>query len=452
MKKQRYVVMGTGEVGFHLARSLSQEGHDVVVIDLDPRKLKRVEEELDVSAIQGNGTHIPVLTAAQVDGCDLFLSVSSLDEVNLTAALLAKRLGAQRTVVRLHDADTVISHRRQYEDIFHVDLLLSTSLLTTTRIVDQIRGHDTMAVEYFAGGEVHLHKIHLADNSPLIHSPLRDVDLPAGTLVAALFRGSELLIPSGDDHAQAGDDALLLARREVMQDVERKLAGRPQSLGSVVVAGGGRTGRTVAQALEPFDVQVKIIERSRKRAEDLAGRFPRWHILHGDATDLSLLQSERVDKARFFLALSGQDERNLMASLLAKELQVPRILGIYDRAETVQLCRHLGMPEIFSPRILAYQRIHEYIESGYRSNIASLQGGAAQVIERRLQDVSPVTGASLADIGLPRGVIVGAVVRNGDVFVPQGTDKLEVGDLVILFVRQEELDKVHLLFPGRDAL
>ncbi len=452
MEQQRFVVMGAGQVGFHLARALSQQGHNVVVLDLDRRKLRRVEEELDVAAICGNGSHIPVLQSAGVDGCDLFLAVASADEVNLTAAFLAKQMGAQRTVVRLYSAETVFSHRREYEEYFDVDLLLSTNLLTTTRLLDQIRGHDTMAVEYFAGGKVHLRKIHLGERSLLTRHQLRDVEFPEGSLVVALFRGSEIIIPSGDDRAEVGDSALILAGRDVIEKVEHLLAGKRESLGTVVIAGAGQTGSTVAQALEPFNVQVKIIEKSLKRAEELASRFPRWEILRGDATELALLQSERVDRAQFFLALSGQDERNLMASLLAKELEVPRILGLYDRAETLELCRHLGLNETFSPRLLAYKRIHEYITNNYRANLASLQGGAAQVIERRVLQGSAPDGATLSALDLPRGVIVGAVERNGQVFVPKGSDKLEDGDLAIMFVRREELDKIHLLFPGPESL
>lgn len=452
MDEQRFVVMGAGQVGFYLARALSQQGHSVVVLDLDRRKLRRVEEQLDVSAIRGNGAHVPVLEAAGVEGCDLFLAVASGDESNLSAALLAKRMGATRTVVRLRAAETVYAHRKLYEDVFDADLLLSTNLLTTTRLLDQIRGHDAMAVEYFAEGKVHLRKIHLGERSILTRHQLRDVDLPEGSLVVALFRGDELIIPSGDDHAQTGDDALILAGSDVIDKVEQTLAGKRESLGTVVIAGGGETGSTVAQALKPFDVQVKIIERSLRRAEELASRFPRWEVLHGDATDLSLLQSERVDQAQFFLALSGHDERNLMASLLAQELAVPRVLGVYDRGETLDLCRHLGMREIFSPRLLAYQRIQDYIDNGYRANLASLQGGAAQVIERRVLEGSAAAGATLASLDLPRGVIVGTIVRNGQVLVPKGSDELLAGDLAILFLRREELDKVHLLFPGREPL
>ncbi|MCZ6726954.1 MAG: Trk system potassium transporter TrkA [Acidobacteria bacterium] len=451
MALQRYVVMGAGEVGFHLARALSAEGHDVTVIEIDPSKRERIEEELDVLVIAGNGAHPPVLTAAGAASCNLFMAVSSSDEANLAAACLAKRLGAQRTVVRVGEANEVITERRLLEEVFSVDLLLSTQLLTTTRILNQIRGHNTMAVEYLADGKVQLRKIRLDGDSPLTQKPLREVEMPKDSLVVAYFRGKQLTVPSGDDRAEPGDDALILGTTAVIGEAERLVSSSREVVGTVVIAGGGRTGRTVAQALSSFDAQIKIIERDRTCAEELATLFPRCQVIHGDATDFSLLQVERIDLADTFVALTGHDESNLMASLLARDLGVPQELALVHRAETSHLWRRLGLHHVFSPRALAYARIREYVESGYSANIVSLQRGAAVVIERQLASASPAAGVTLAEMAAPRGLIVGAVVRGRKVFVPRGSDRLEVGDLVILFVQEEELDTVRLLFPGRSA-
>jgi trk system potassium uptake protein TrkA len=219
----------------------------------------------------------------------------------------------------------------------------------------------------------------------------------------------------------------------------------------VVIAGGGLTGRAVARALAPLSVEVKMIEIDRQRAEALAEQFPRYEILHGDCTDESLLRAERIGRARTFVALTGHDESNLMACLLAQGVGVEQVLALVQRSETSQLWRRLGLQETFSPRQLAYERVQEYIDSGYSANIVSIKHGHALVIERRLEAASPAAGVTLADMSVPRGLIVGAVVRGSKVFVPRGSDRLEVGDLVILFVRQEELDTVRLLFPGRES-
>jgi len=441
--------MGAGEVGYQLAASLSQEGHHVTVIELDPEIRERVEEELDVLVVAGNGAEVHVLEAAEVGNCDLFMAVSSGEEANLAASLLAKRLGASRTAVRVESAGHEVTYRQLYREVFDVDLLLSTQLLTTTRVLNQIRGHNTVALEYFAGGKVQLRKITLDDNTLLTQRALKDIELPPACLVVAFYRGDELIIPSGDDQGEPGDEALIVGETAVISRFERMVSEETEDLGTVVIAGGGPVAQLVARALEQVSCRVKIIERNREKARKLAAQFPSSEILMADATDLQLLRSERVDQASYFVALTGNDETNLMASLLAQELNVRHVIALVHKAETSHLWRRLGLMRVFSPRALANERIHEYIDTGYNSNIVSLRRGAAQVVERRLFPASPAAGATLAEINPPRGIRVGAVVRGQKVFVPRGPDRLEVGDRVVLFVREEELATVQLLFPGK---
>jgi trk system potassium uptake protein TrkA len=442
--------MGVGQVGFQLAQSLSQEGHHVTVIELAADIRARVEEELDVQVVPGNGAEVQVLEAAEVGRCDLFMAVSSHEEANLAAALLAKRLGAARSAVRVEGAAHEVAHRQLYQEVFDVDLLLSTQLLTTTRVLNQIRGHNTMAVEYFADGKVQLRKLALEAGSLLTQKPLKEIELPDASLVVAFYRGEELIIPSGDDRGEPGDEVLILGETGVISRFERMVSTRREEFGTMIIVGGGPVSVLVARALEQVGAPVKIIEKERERARQLAAMFPDSEILVGDATDLQLLRAERVAQAKFFAALTGHDETNLMASLLAQELGVPNVLAMVHRAETSHLWRRLGLLQVFSPRALANERIHEYIDSGYNANIVSLRRGAAQVLQRRLFPASPAAGVSLAEMNPPRGLRVGAVVRGKKVFVPRGSDRLEVGDHVILFVREEELGTVQLLFPGKD--
>ena len=447
---ERFAVMGAGEVGFYLARTLSQEGHSVVVIENDRDKRDRVQEELDVAVVLGNGAHVPILEAARVENCDLFMAVSSSDEANMAASGLAKRLGAKRTVVRVTVAEDITTHRRLYEEVFQADMLLSTQLLATTRILNHILGHNTLAVEYLARGKVQLRRIQLEEGSVLTRTALRDVEMPPGSLVVAFFRDEELIIPSGEDQAKAGDSALILCKSDVIGQVERLVSFRTSLPGTTVIAGGGDTGFTVAKALSGQVDRVKIIERDRRRAEEIAAFFPDFEILHGDATDLSLLRAERIAEANSFVALTGADEPNLMASLLAQELGVPAVIAHVDRTETSHLWRKLGELKVVSPRRIASERIQNYIRSGFSANIITLSHGRAQVIERRLAPASPAAGVTLADIKPPRGLIVGAVARGERVFVPGGEDRLEVGDLIILFVHEQHMPTVELLFPGQD--
>ena len=442
--------MGAGQVGFHLARSLADEGHIVSLVERDPVRREKVADELDALVIEGNGAHAPVLEEAGVASCDLFMAVSSSDEANLVASQVAKKLGAKRSVVRVQVATEAISYRKLYQDLFRADMLLSTQLLTTTRVLDLIRGHSTMGVEYLAAGKVQLRKVHLDAGSPLTQKPLRHVEMPRHSIVVAFFKGDELVIPGGNDRADIGDEALILGSSEVIAQAEKIVSRSREVMGTVVIGGGGRTAAAVAEALEPFDVLVKIIEKDRRRAETLSRMFPYYRVLHGDVTDVSLLRSESIHKAQIFVALTGNDESNLMGCLLAQDEGVDQVLALVHRSETQTLWQHLGLHQVFSPRQLAYERIKDYIDSGYQATIVSLQHGEARVMERRLFEASPAAGVTLSQIMPPRGLIVAAVARGKKVFVPTGSDRLEVGDLVILFVHRDELDTVQLLFPGRE--
>ena len=358
---KRFAVMGAGEVGVYLARSLSSEGHRVTVIDSDPSKRQLVEEQLDAAFVLGNGAHVPTLEAAEVGDCELFVAASASDEANLVASLLAKRLGAPRSVVRVATSEDVTRYGRTYETAFAADLLLSTELLTTTRILNTVLGYNTLEVEYLAGGAIQVRRIHVEDGSLLQSKRLADVSLPSGSLVLAFVRNGALRVPRGEDRAEPGDEALVLGTSQVIDEVERRVSGHSRRLGLVVMAGGGRTAQTVAAGLARQTRTLKIIESNRERAEALAAAHPDYEIVHGDATDLSVLNSEGVSSARAFIALTGQDEINLMACLLAQELGVQQLSALVQKSETSSLWRKVGTLDVVSPRIVrrgAHPQLH----------------------------------------------------------------------------------------------
>ena len=448
MTKKHYAVMGAGEVGCHLARTLSADGHRVTLIDSDPAKRRLVEEQLDVGFVLGNGAHMPTLEAADVASCELFVAASSSDEANLAASLLAKRAGVAKTVVRVSKSEDITRYSQVYETAFKADLLLSTQLLTTTRILNSVLGYNTLEVEYLADGAVQVRTIRVEADSPLHRNRLADIDLPRGSLVLGFISEGEVRVPTGNDHAEPGDHALILGTSDVVNEVERRVSRNAHRLGHVVIAGGGQTAEAVVAGLEQSVGNIRIIEVDRSRAEELATRYPRYDIVHGDATDVSVLNSERVQNARAFIALTGHDEKNLMACLLAQELGVPKITALVQKTETSSLWRKVGLVDVVSPRTIAAERIRTYIDHDYEPHILSFETGAAQFMQRRIAAQSAAAGQRLAEIEIPQGLMVAAVRRDGKTTVPSGDYQLEVGDEVILFVRQAEAGIANLVFPG----
>ena len=449
---RRYVVMGAGEVGLYLAQTLSLDGHSVTLIDTDEGKRAVVEEQLEVAFVRGNGSQVPSLEAAGVGGCDLFVAASSSDEANLAASLLAKRVGAKRTVVRVATAEDITEHGRTYEETFAADLMLSTQLLTTTRIVNMVLGYNTLDIEYLAQGRLQVRKTHVDAGSILQTKRLSEVELPGNGLVLAFMSPERLRVPTGEDRARPGDDALIFAGAEYIDELERRINGHATEIGTVVIAGGGSTAREVASRLAPHVGRLKIVERDRGRAEQLAADHPRYEIVHGDVTDASILIEEGIGNAAYFIALTGHDETNLMACLLAQEHGARRIIALVDRSDTSTLWRKVGLLDVVSPRMVAAAQITEYIDNGYQRSIMSVEGGTARFVQRMVVAESPAAGVRLADIQVPRGLIVAAILRGDEAIVPRGGDDLRVGDDVILFVHQSELSTVHLVFPGPDRI
>ncbi len=448
MESRRYVIMGAGEVGSHLARMLSSDGHRVVLVDREPRKGRMAEEQLDVGFVLGNGTHVPVLEAAEVGKADLFVAASSSDEANLVAALLAKKVGAPRTVVRVATSEDITRFGRIYERTFLADLLISTQLLTTTRILNAVLGYNTVEVEYLAGGSVQVRRTRVEEGSVLSQKRLYEIDLPRGSLVLAFVSERGLVVPSGAHRAEVGDEALVLGSSAVIDEVEQRISGKARKLGLVIIAGGGSTATTVAAGLEGRARTIRIIEIDRERASELAAAYPRYEIVHADATDMSAIAAEGLDAADAFIALTGNDETNLMACLLAQEVGVPKLTALVQKSETSSLWRKVGLLDVVSPRTVAAERIRSYIDSEYEPHTVRFSNGSAQFIERRISRLSPAAGAQLADVEVPQGLIVAAVIRGGRATVPRGDHRFEVGDEVIVFVREEEAGMANLVFPG----
>jgi len=449
-REKRFVVMGAGEVGIYLARSLSADGHTVTLIDSDPKKGRLVEEQLDVGFVLGNGTHVPTLEAAKVGASDLFVAASSSDEANLAASLLAKSIGAPRTVVRVKTSEDVTRFGRVYERTFRADLLLSTQLLTTTRVLNHVLGYNTLEIEYLAGGALQVRRTAVEAGSALAEQRLADADLPKDCLVLALISNGQVIVPTGDDRAQVGDDVLVIGTPEAVEECERRVSPHSRRLGLVVVAGGGSTANAVLARLEGQVRHLKVIESDRQRAEELAARFRRCDVVHGDATDPSVLASEGVGDARTFIALTGHDETNLMACLLAQELGASQLTALVQKSETSTLWRKVALLDVVSPRTIAAERIRNYIDNDYEPHIVSFESGAAEFVQRRVYPQSAAAGGQLAHIEVPQGLIVAAILRDGRATIPRGQDRIEVGDDVVLFVKSSEAGMVQLLFPGPD--
>ena len=437
------MIVGLGEVGSHLAKILSTEGHSVTVIDSDVHKLHRVSEALDVHAIRGDGSQPDVLDKADAASADLLLAVSNDDNVNKLTCLFAKRMGTKKAVIRVKDLTSLRKYRTFFRKNLQYDLVLSLEDLAAEEIVKTIRQNQAVAVETFAEGKVQLRRLRLNEESSLLGVPVKDLKIPTGVLITAIDRDHEVVIPGGSDILQVNDEVFALGNPKSIASLEKKTGVRSTYLRRVVMFGATAIVRHVCEALHRLRAETRVIVEDRADAERLSASLKGAVVLHGNATDLALLQEEGVADADAFLGLSEEDEKNLMSCQLARSLDVKRTVALVQKPDYVSIYQRLGIDVAVSPRLLCANRILSFVRGGSVSTIATIEDGKAEVLEVEIKPGSKLVGRSLAKAGFPRGCVVGAIAREGgEIVIPRGEDKIEALDNLVLFVMSDVIDKV----------
>lgn len=446
------VLIGAGEVGFHLADILSREEHRVSVIDSDPSKARRILESLDVQVVVGDGTRADVLNNAGVSKADLVVAVTDHDLVNMLACNLAKHLGADRVILRLHDTGLLRGYRYFYKRTIGFDVVLSTEELAAEEILNTVREQHALEVESFADGRVQVRRFRIPKTSPLIEVPLMELELPSGVLLGAVSRGEEFFIPTGQDRIEKGDQVYVIGKSGDLDTFETMTGAPTLGRRSVVVLGAGRLGREIAHKLqEASGIALRVIERNPRRAKALAAELSgNVLVLEGDATDLDLLTEERIGEANVFIAATDEDEQNMIVCQLVRSLGVERTIAMVNKASYRQIYDLLGIDQAISPRILCANRILRYVRSSSVSSIAVIASGRAEVLEVEASFSGRKSRRKIKSLDLPRGAVVGALVHEDDVSVPHGESVVESGDHLIVFTLPENIDRILKTFRRSD--
>ncbi|MEE9126975.1 MAG: Trk system potassium transporter TrkA [Planctomycetota bacterium] len=444
------LVVGLGEVGFHLAKVLVSEGHHVTVIDADPDKLRGVSDSVDVQAVQGDGSRPDVLDKADAHSADLLLAVSNSDKVNMLTCLFGKRMGAKTTVLRLKDTAPLRGSPTFFRKNLMFDLLLSLEDLAAEEIVKTIRQNQAVGVESFAEGKIQMRRLRMSEDSSLLEVPLKDMKVPHGVLLAAIDRDHEVIIPGGDDMLTEDDYVFVVGEPKALGAFEKKLGTRATYLRDVVMYGSSGIVRQVFKALKRLHVNTRIIIEDRAEAEALSEELEGATVLHGTGTDLSMLREEHVGDADAFLGLSDQDEKNLMSCQLAKNLNVARTVALVHKPDYASIYEQLGVDVAVSPRLICADRILSFIRAESVSTIASIEEGKAVVLELEVKAGSKVVGKTLAKAGFPRGAVIAAIAReDGDVVIPRGETEIRSLDNLVIFALQGVVDAVMSLLGAK---
>jgi trk system potassium uptake protein TrkA len=439
------VIAGGGQIGAGLARALAAS-HEVFVIDHDQR-VGDVFQSMDVEFVLGSGTTEETLTRAGVRRCDVFVAATGLDEVNIVACALANRIGRPRTICLVSRAEFIEGGTADGGlTAFGIDRVVWPEAQLAADIERIVTVPGAIDAEAFAGGVMRLLEYRLDEGSPLTATPLSGLRLPRGALIVAVKRAGKIFVPRGTTHLQPGDKVIVMGTPEAMQAVEARFnTGRAGGRLQVTIIGGGDVGMQLAQRLELIpDIELRIVERSAERGAALAATLRRTLVLNGDGTDLEFLESENVGRSDVLVSVIDNDERNLLASLLGRQLGVRKVITRVGRPANLRLFERVGIDVAISARAAAVTSILHQITGGATSLLAVIEHGEARVFE--LTVAATFEPRELKQMGTGQDAIVAAILREGRAIVPRGDDVVRPGDRLVVFCTAEAVDRVRDYF------
>lgn len=433
-------IVGGGEIGSQIAATLHRT-HSVTVLDIDEERAASFES-MDVQFVRGNGADPEDLKRAGISKADAFIACTMSDDINVLACLAAKGLGAKETmafVTRQRYLDA-FSERGAMQSIgLIIDRVLWPQRTLANQIVDIIRVPRALDSAFFAGGRVKLVEYKLEEGDPFIGKPLSELELPKSVLVVGSIRGESFIIPSGTTVLCPGDKVVFMGTTHSIRVIEGLFAPKKRRL-NVVIVGGGNVGFMVAEELQHDRANLTIIEQDEARCEKLAALLPKVLVLHGDGSDLELLEQERIEDADALVAVTDDDGKNLLVSLLAKNLGISKIITRVGRARNRQLFERAGVDIALTPRTAAVQEVLNWLRLDQVDHLASIEG-LAEVME--VTYPYQCEAGKLRDLGAPPRSLIGALVRKNTVIIPDGNTTIQHGDHLYIVTTPDNVPAVE---------
>ncbi len=439
----KIIIVGAGQVGGTLAENLAREYNDITVVDISEVALRSLKDRLDIRTIVGTGSHPDVLVDAGIEEADMIVAVTNSDEINIIACQVAYSLFHTPTKIARVRAPNYTNPKYK-EKLFNdkhmpVDVMITPEQVVTDYIQKLIEQPGALQVLDFADGSIQLVGLRAAKDSPLVGQQLRTLKehMPnVDARVAAVFGKQGALFPTGDTVIEDGDEVFFVAAKKNIRKVMSELQRLEKPYHRLMIAGGGNIGFRLAQALED-SYQIKLIEFSHRRASYLSEQLNKTVVLKGSATDQELLLDENINKTDVFLALTNDDEVNIMASLLAKKLGARKVMTLINNPVYAELMQGGGIDVAISPQQATTSSLLTHVRQGDMVCVHSLRRGAAEVLEIVVhgdEKSSRVVGRAIGDIKSPSGATLAALVRNGEVLIAHHDTVIESGDHVIVFV------------------
>lgn len=442
------IIVGGGEVGFTLAKMLSYEKHDIVVVEQNIERVRRAQDNLDVQVIHGNGSSYKILEKAGIERAEFLVGVTDKDEVNLITCLMAARYNVPNKAARVKNIEYCHPDSPLNAETLGIDLLIHPESEVAEAVVKLLKQTAATDIIEFAEGRIILLGIHIDMKCQLLGMSLIQIMEEYPDLIfrtVAIQRRDRTIIPHGSDIIMNNDRIFITTKKDDLAEI-LKIAGKENiQMENVMILGGGQTGAGIARILES-SMNVKIIESNVDKSEFLADQLHKSLVIRGDGRDLNLLALEGIIDMDGFISVTGDDETNILSCLMAKHLRVPRIISLINKNDYTPIIPTIGIDAYVSKQMVTVDNIIKFIRRGNIENIVSIPGIAAEAMEFLAKKNSKITKKQLAEVGLPKGAILGAVIHGDDFFIPTGDSLIGEGDKVVVFALPPAIREVEKLF------
>ncbi|HHY36174.1 MAG TPA: Trk system potassium transporter TrkA [Firmicutes bacterium] len=444
------IVIGAGDVGYEIASRLSRDNHDVVVIERDPDRAERVNNNLDVLVVQGNGASARVLEEAGIKKAELLIAVTGLDEYNIVACMLAKRYGVEITVARIRNQEYGAKTSVLSNEDLGIDLVIQPERVAAMEIVRLLKNPAATDVDFFAQRKVQMLGFRVDAEAPIVGKKLSQLSL--NVLIGAIARNGDVIIPGGDDIILANDTVFVIGKTGSMSEMGFLTGKSSERIRRVMIVGGGNIGYHVADMLQRYKdlgITVKLIEKREERCRELAEQLQDVLILKGSGTDLELLKEEGIEEIDAFVAVTGNDEVNIVSGLVAKHLGVRKVIVEVNQPTYAPVVDTLGLDQAVHPRLVTAGTILSLLRRKSVFSVSILKDDKVEVMELAIQPGFRAANKKLRSLKLPRGVLIGSICRGKEVIIPRGDDVLQPGDRVVIFARPEVAETVAQYFKPK---
>ena len=446
----RIVIAGAGEVGTHLAKMLSQSEHEIILIDSEAERLNPVDAAIDVLTYEGSATSINILREAIKKHADLFIAVAHYEDTNITAAILAKRLGASKVIARIDNMEYLERANKEFFRELGVDHLIYPELIAAKEVISLLKETGTTEFMDFAGGLLSLFVQKLEKNAPVINKSLEEVTNTLGSIkyrAVAIKRHDRTIIPRGKEEFHEGDLVFVISTRDGIGDMMKFSGKRNVEAKSIMILGGSRIGRHIALSLQ-HDCQVKLIDSNLERCRVLAEQLEETLVINGDGRDGDLLAEEGLQHMDAFVAVTGSSETNILSCLLAKKIGVMKTIAEVENMEYINLAENSGIGTIINKKIATASRISRHTMNPHVTQVKMMTGTEAEVIEYNVPEGARITGGPLKLIDFPKDAIVGGGIRKYTSYIATGDTVIQAGDKVVVFALPSAFEKLNKFFTS----